>query len=35
LWADYSDDTVKMERSVWAVESAGAFVDAVKKKFGL
>jgi len=35
LLADYSDDTVKMERAVWAVERAEAFVSAVRKKFGL
>lgn len=35
LLADYSDDTVKMERAMWAVERAEAFVAAVKKKFDL
>jgi uncharacterized protein (UPF0332 family) len=35
LLADYSDDTIKMERAVWAVERAEAFVAAVKQKFGL
>ena len=35
LLADYSDGSVTIARATWAVESAEAFVAAVKKKFGL
>jgi len=33
--ADYSDDSVTIERATWAVDRAAAFVAAVKKKFRL
>jgi hypothetical protein len=35
LLADYSDGSLTIARATWAAESAKAFVDAVKKKFGL
>jgi uncharacterized protein (UPF0332 family) len=35
LVADYSADSVDLADATWSVERAEAFVDAVKKKFGL
>lgn len=35
LLADYSDDSVTIDRAAWAVDRAEAFVAAVKKKFDL